>query len=141
MLYCSLMKELFTFSNLIYLVLSAVFVMLGTNFIKTTRDVINNSRRLDDAQNEVNVLKARQDSLNKDLEYIKGGEYLEQQARDALNLVMPNERVYVSDTDLNINPDTGTMSQRQIDSLRIVRVSGLHDEVKPYYRKWLELFL
>lgn len=135
------MKDFLTFANLKYLVLSVILVVLGINFVKTTREVINNSRRLDDVKNEVDVLKARQNNLNLDLEYMKTDEYLEQQARDALNLIKPNEKVYVSPIDLNINPDTGTQSQKQIDRLKTEPASKAQDGPKPHYLQWLELFL
>ena len=77
----------------------------------------------------VTGLQSQKAALQKELEYMKTDEYLEAQAHNNLNMIKPNEKVYVSQTELKINPNGETGSTPTLP------------KPLPNYRKWLNLFL
>jgi cell division protein FtsB len=89
-------------AHLKYIVISILFILAAVNFTRTTLDILKSSRRLDDIRSEVNELEEKKAQLDGDIEYKKSDEYIEERARNDLNLIKPGEKVYVvSDLDLS----------------------------------------
>jgi cell division protein FtsB len=78
-----------------YLALSALFVLAAINLTKTTLEILKSSKRLDDLQEEVAGLEAEKQTLKDTIRYKETDEYIEEKARNDLNLVKPGEHVYV----------------------------------------------
>lgn len=79
-----------------YIAISLLFILASINFTRTTLSIIKSSRRLDNLQTEVEELENKKISVEQELEYKKSDEYIEQVARNDLNLIKPGERVFVS---------------------------------------------
>ena len=89
-------------AHLKYIVISILFVLAAINFTRTTLDILKSSKRLDDIRSEVSDLEEKKTKLEDDIEYKKSDEYVEERARNDLNLIKPGEKVYVvSDLDLS----------------------------------------
>lgn len=79
-----------------YVVFTLIFTVAAVNFVRTTLDILRSSKRLEDLRTEVTTMEGKKADLNDSLEYKKTQEYIEERARNALNLVKPGEKVYVS---------------------------------------------
>jgi cell division protein FtsB len=89
-------------AHLKYIVISILFVLAAINFTRTTLEILKSSKRLDDIKSEVSVLEEKKGNLEESIEYKKSDDYIEERARDDLNLIRPGEKVYVvADLDLN----------------------------------------
>lgn len=82
-------------AQLKYIVLSILFVIASINFTRTALDILNNSKRLDTLKTEVSALETRENELNDSISYKQSAEFIEERARNALNLIKPNEKVFV----------------------------------------------
>ncbi|OGC51814.1 hypothetical protein A2W32_02125 [candidate division WWE3 bacterium RBG_16_37_10] len=83
-------------AQLKYIVLSLLFILAAVNFTRTTLNTLQSSKRLEDLQNEVSVLETEKVGLEQDIAYKKTTDFIEEQARDAINLIKPGEKVYVT---------------------------------------------
>lgn len=82
-------------ARLKYIVLSVLFIVATINFTRTTIQIFESSKRLDNSRNEVLNLETRKIYLQNDLKYKKSDEYVEEKARNDLNLIKPGERIFV----------------------------------------------
>jgi len=78
-----------------YILGTVIFAVLSFSFIKSSIDVFKSRERLDDVNLEVATLEKKKIEMERDIEYRKSDEYIEQKARDELSLIKPNEKVYV----------------------------------------------
>ncbi len=86
-------------SQLKYIALSALFIFATVNFTRTTLEILKSSKRLDELKNEVSGLEKSKDGLEKSVSYMQSNDYVEERARDDLNLIKPGEKVYVVEGD------------------------------------------
>ena len=77
------------------ILISLVLLVISANFIRSTVEVLNSRKRLEDALEKEKSLTLQRDTLKKSIEYKKTGEYIEESARNELNMVKPGEKVYV----------------------------------------------
>jgi cell division protein FtsB len=100
-----------------YLLGSILFIFLSVSFVKSSFDVLKSKDRLDEVNVEVQELEEEKSEIEKDIEYRRSDEYVEEKARNELNLIKPGEKVYVvmggddpsegvlSETDVAEEPD------------------------------------
>jgi len=63
--------------------------------VVTTRKIVKNGRRLKDIREDVLSLGQEREQLIQEINDKKTQEYIERTAREKLNLVKPNEEIYV----------------------------------------------
>ena len=78
-----------------YIVLSILFVLATINFTKTTVSILESSKRLDSLKGEVTQLEARQAQLRQELAYKKTDSFIEEEARNKLNMAKVGEEVFI----------------------------------------------
>jgi cell division protein FtsB len=78
-----------------YVLITALLFVLSAGFIKSTLSILKSKERLDDVQKEVASMQKQVKDLNADIEYKKTDVYIEEKARNDLNLIKPGEQVYV----------------------------------------------
>ena len=78
-----------------YILLTALFFALSVGFIRSTFNILKSKERLDDVQKEVAEMEKQVRDLNADIEYKKTDAYIEEKARNDLNMIRPGEQVYV----------------------------------------------
>jgi len=104
-----------------------VFLVLFYSLGKQIFDSLGSSYRLDQATDEVAALQKKNTELKKKLDEVDTPEFIEEQARDKLNLSKDGETVVI-------------IPQNQID-----QVLGTQKKVEiiqqiPYWQGWLKLF-
>lgn len=119
-----------------YLILSAVFLIAAYNLTRTTFEILQSSKRLDSLKDEVSTLESKKDVLEQEVAYKQTSEYVEEQARNALNLIKPGEKVYVVPQVLG---KSTKQSDSDDDDKKIA--SSESTDGKSNIQKWLELFL
>ena len=78
-----------------YVLLTILFVMASINFTKTALEILENSKRLGSLSQEVKEMKEEKKDYENEVSYKKTDEYIEEKARNDLNLIKPGEKVYV----------------------------------------------
>ena len=78
-----------------YIALSVLLVIASVNFTKTTLEIIKSSQRLDNLRDEVSSMEQEKSDLEESIEFKKSDEYVEEKARNDLNLAKPNEKLFV----------------------------------------------
>jgi cell division protein FtsB len=114
-----------------YIGISILFILATINFTKTTIEILENSKRLDNISQEVAELEEEKKDYENSVAYKKTDEYVEEKARNDLNLIRPGEKVYVLPQGLKeVNLESKVLGQRNI---------SLEEKSNP--AKWLSLFL
>ena len=92
-----------------YIALIILFVLGSVNFTRTAIEIMSNSKRLDNLNDEVLSLRQQKDGLEQEVDHKKTDEYVEKAARNDLNMIKPGEKVYIitqglkeADTELKV---------------------------------------
>jgi len=78
-----------------YILGSLLLLFFAFGFVKSTIEIYQSSKRLGDFEKEVSDLESEKIRLEEEIEYKKTSEYIEEKARNELNLVRSGEKVYV----------------------------------------------
>ena len=93
------------------------FLVLSASTIRSSFSVLKSKERLDSLNSEVAKLEEDMKKIEAEIEFKKSDEYIEEKARNDLNLIKPGEKVYVvkggeeqaesvlSDTDQKVVPE------------------------------------
>jgi cell division protein FtsB len=109
-----------------YIIFTLLFTVAAVNFTRTTMDVLQSSQRLDNLKEEVISLEEKRSFLERTLDYKRTEEFIEESARNTLNMIKPGERVFVA-------PEVLAASTEGSDMLSKTR------ENKSNVQLWLEL--
>ena len=127
-------------SHVKYLILSALFIFASVNFTRTTLEILKSSQRLDDLKDEVNELGIQKSQLNNEIEYKQTDDYIDEIARNDLNLVKPGEKVYVIQGDSLEAGDSGVNSDVSVLSGFADRTKESSDIADSNAYQWYKLF-
>ena len=78
-----------------YILVSAILLFLTFLSIRSSIVVFKSKSRLDEVEKEISNLEKEKKKLEEDIAYKKTPEYIEETARNELNLVKPEEEIYV----------------------------------------------
>lgn len=127
-------------SHVKYLILSALFIFASINFTRTTLEILKSSQRLDDLKDEVNQLGIQKSKLNAEIEYRQTDEYIDEVARNDLNLVKPGEKVYVIQGDSLESNDSGVSSKESVLGELTNRAKNQSNITESNAYQWYKLF-
>lgn len=74
---------------------SALLLILSVSSVVATVNVLKRGGRLIEAKQELEALQQQKSDLAREAEYRKSPEFVEQEARNKLNMVKPGEEVYL----------------------------------------------
>ena len=86
---------MFNKNNLKKGLISVLLLVLSLSFLRSTYEILQSTKRLTKVKEEVEDLKRQKEFLEKTIAYKESDAYIEQIARNELNLVRPEEEVYV----------------------------------------------
>lgn len=72
-----------------FILLTALFFVASIGFIRSSFSVLKSKGRLDEVQRQVADLQKQKEQLERDVSYKQTNEYVEEKARDDLNLIKP----------------------------------------------------
>ena len=75
--------------------ISVVLIILSVTSVRSSLNILKSKRRLEEVKSEVLSLEEEKKNLEESIEYKKSNEYIEERARNDLNLIKPGEEVYV----------------------------------------------
>lgn len=114
-----------------YIGISILFILASINFTKTALEILENSKRLDNVSQEVEELKEVKREYENSVAYKKTDEYIEEKARNDLNLIKPGEKVYVLPQGLReVNLESRVLGEKNVN---------FSEKSNP--SKWIALFL
>lgn len=82
-------------NKLKYLLGILFFAILTASFVRSSFDVLKSKDRLDNVNKEVALLEQEKQEIEKEIELKKSDAYVEEKARNDLNLIKPGEKVFV----------------------------------------------
>jgi cell division protein DivIC len=82
-------------SRLKYLAASVFFALIIVDSAKSIVTSLKNYKRLDESHAEISALQKQKTDLEDRVSYKNTGDYVEERARDDLNLIKPGEKVYI----------------------------------------------
>jgi len=106
---CGIMSLMPILRKLKLIGISVFFLIVSINLIRGTLSLLQSSKRLEDMRREVAYLRQEKERLEAELEYKETQAYVEEKARNDLNMARPGEHVYVYTEDAN----TGDFSANQ----------------------------
>lgn len=126
-------------ARLKYIVISLLLVFGMFNFTRTTMDIIQSSKRLESMQKTVSNLEKKKKALDKELKYKKTVTFVEEQARNRLNMAKNGEEVLVLPAALR---DTSKITSRLETPAGQVMgdTDSMENEERRKFWLWLELF-
>jgi cell division protein FtsB len=106
-----------------------ISIFLGVSLFRNISNVRSVNQKIDQKEKEVAKIQKEQEDLQKELEFTKSREYIEQQLRDKLGLAKEGETVVI-------------MPPPEV----LKRIAPKYEEEKdilpdPNWKRWLKLFL
>jgi cell division protein FtsB len=115
------------------ILISLVLVIISANFVKSSLDALGSKNRLEEALEKEKALTVERDGLQKQVEYKKTAEYIEESARNELNMIKTGEKVYVVK-----GVEEGTNGEIATEVLGMSEMDGVKE--KPNWYVWYKLF-
>jgi cell division protein FtsL len=78
-----------------YLLGTTLLFIVSISLVKSSFQVFKSKGRLDIVKEEITKLEEEKKKLESEIEYKQTQEYIEEKARNDLNLIKPGEKVYV----------------------------------------------
>lgn len=78
-----------------HLFFTLLFIIAAVNFTRTTLNIIESSKRLDELKTHVSSLEDSKKALQDDLEYKKSDDFVEKEARNKLGMAKSGEEVFI----------------------------------------------
>ncbi len=125
-------------AQLKYIILAIFFTLGSINAIRTTKGILESSKRLEQTDQEVLSLKNKKEELETSIEYKETDDYIEEAARNELNLVRPGEEIYIFPEDLATKEEE--VLENESTELDLKTRSSLVDtKDTPPIEQWKEL--
>jgi len=126
-------------SNLKYIVGGSVLLLISASYIKKTFEILKSGERLTEIRKEVTSLNSEKESLEFEISYMQSPEYIERSARTELNMVKPNELVFVPETSLK--EDSKTLESSLVVFQESAKTSQAVEKKTSKIGLWLKYFL
>ncbi|MBI2414857.1 septum formation initiator family protein [candidate division WWE3 bacterium] len=101
-----------------HLVLTLLFIVAAVNFTRTTLNIIESSKRLDELKNTVSSLESKKNELKSELEYKKTDDFVEKEARNKLGMAKIGEEIFVVENILGTNSALG-QSKKALSNVQL----------------------
>lgn len=85
------------FARLSRLILFIIMLFLAADVVRTAIDYSGKKAKIEAEKQEILRLKSRQDALAKTLQKVQGAEFVEEEARNKLNMCLPGEKVVIGE--------------------------------------------
>lgn len=103
---------MFKNKRLKYFLGSVLLLFLTITFVRQSFGVFKSKERLDDVNTDISNLEKKKGEIEKEIAFKKTPEYIEETARNDLNMVKPDEIVYVVvNGDGSNNSSNGVLSE------------------------------
>ena len=105
----------------------------SASFIRSSHDVLKSKDRLENVTADVQKLEEKKARLEQEVNFKKTNEYVEEKARNELNLIKEGEKIYVVKWDKS-------MELQKEDVLSTTDAGGVDTKVASNWYSWYLLF-
>lgn len=85
----------------LYILGGCLVFLISIGFVRNAINTIQNNSRLSELESQVLGLQIQKQDLEKEISFQQSDEYIEQEARNKLNLIKQGEQLYVVSQDLD----------------------------------------
>ncbi len=103
----------------------------------TTRKIIQSSKRLQEGEDKIAQLEKEKSSLEAQIEYKKSPEYIEEIARNKLNMAKPGEEIYMYPQESGGETGKGGKQKQKREQQK--KTDGSTANSKGYTKDWIKL--
>ena len=118
-----------------YIVGAVILLIISVGFIKSSFDVLKSKERLDEINSELSLLNEEKEKIEKEIEYKQTDEYVEEKARNELNLIKPGEKVYVV-----VEESSGSVVLSETDEIKQDEKEEIDKKKQKNWYLWYRLF-
>ena len=118
-----------------YIIGAVILLIISVVFIKSSFDVLKSKERLDEINSELSLLNEEKEKIEKEIEYKQTDEYVEEKARNELNLIKPGEKVYVV-----VEESSGSVVLSETDEIKQDEKEEIDKEKQKNWYLWYRLF-
>lgn len=90
------MRNIFKSKKICRIIIALIVIYTIVYFINQQKKLDKYKAEKAYYQTQINDLKSEQEDLKKEQETVNSPEYIEEQARDKIDMYYPNERVYIA---------------------------------------------
>lgn len=90
------MRNIFKSKKICRIIIAVIVIYTIVYFINQQKKLDKYKTEQAYYQTQINELKSEQEDLKKEQETMNSPEYIEEQARDKIDMYYPNERVYIA---------------------------------------------
>ena len=116
-----------------YFIGVVLLLAASASFIRSSHDVLKSKDRLENVTADVQKLEEKKARLEQEVNFKKTNEYVEEKARNELNLIKEGEKIYV------VKWDKSTELQKE-DVLSTTDAGGVDTKVASNWYSWYLLF-
>jgi len=116
-----------------YFIGVVLLLAAAASFIRSSHDVLKSKDRLENVTADVQKLEEKKARLEQEVNFKKTNEYVEEKARNELNLIKEGEKIYV------VKWDKSTELQKE-DVLSTTDAGGVDTKVVSNWYSWYLLF-
>jgi len=126
------------FKRIKYVSVIVLLAVICIGIVKSTLGVFGGRQRFKELENEVFSLKSEKIQLEESIKYKETSEFIEEKARNELNMIKPGEKVYViSSPDSLIRVNKSVLSEKND---RSYLNNSRKDDNDPNWYMWYKLF-
>ena len=118
-----------------YIIGAVILLIISVVFIKSSFDVLKSKERLDEINSELSSLNEEKEKIEKEIEYKQTDEYVEEKARNELNLIKPGEKVYVV-----VEESSGSVVLSETDEIKQDEKEEIDKKKQKNWYLWYRLF-
>jgi len=118
-----------------YIIGAVILLIISVVFIKSSFDVLKSKERLDEINSELSSLNEEKEKIEKEIEYKQTDEYVEEKARNELNLIKPGEKVYVV-----VEESSGSVVLSETDEIEQDEKEEIDKKKQKNWYLWYRLF-
>ena len=118
-----------------YIIGAVILLIISVVFIKSSFDVLKSKERLDEINSELSLLNEEKEKIEKEIEYKQTDEYVEEKARNELNLIKPGEKVYVV-----VEESSGSVVLSETDEIKQDEKEEIDKKKQKNWYLWYRLF-
>ncbi len=127
-------------NDLKFITISIILLALSVGLVRSSIGLLSGGKRLKEIELEVVGLESQKGTLEKSIKYKQTNDYIEERARNDLNLVKPGEKIYVvasgsggSDNQNSNIPNVLSSSSKKLEESMGIKSTNLYQWYKLFF--------
>lgn len=116
-----------------------ILLLISVSYVRKTFEIMKNGERITEVRKELAQLNTQKEALEGDIRYMQTPEFIEKSARTDLNMVKPNELVFVPENSLKLDA-AGQLAAENAAAGVVAGSSEKRNITNPKPAMWLKYF-